>query len=204
MHQSTNAKFYEIFGNSVFNVTKSRNRFKLLIAYISLDDHITRPTPWEHDKFAALCKIFEEFNKNCGKFLVRNDYLSLDEILYPTRTQISFRQFNPSKPAKYGMLYKSINACSYPFTFLTIVYPAKPKAEPTSYYTPGTSQTVKYMYLIQNLESHTNLVARNISYDRLYTSIPMVQWLLDRRITPVETLQSNRKGIPADIKEIKD
>ena len=64
------------------------------------------------------------------------------------------------------------------------------------------SQTVKY--LIQNLECHTNLVARNILYDRLYTSIPMAQWLLDREKTSVGTLQSNRKAIPAEIREIKD
>ena len=130
------------------------------------------------------------------------NYLSLDDTLYPTRTQISFKQFNPSKPAKYGMLYKSINAFRYPFTFSTAVYFDKPKAEPRFYYTPGTSQTVKY--LIQNLECHTNLVARNILYDRLYTSIPMAQWLLHRGKTSVGTLQSNRKAIPAEIKEIKD
>ena len=100
------------------------------------------------------------------------------------------------------MLYKSINACRYPFTFSTAVYPAKPKAELTSYYTPGTSQTVKY--LNQNLECHTNLVARNISYDRLYSSTPMAEWLLDCQITSVGTLQSHRKEIPAEIKEIKD
>ena len=70
----------------------------------------TQPTPWQHDRFAAFLKIFEEFNKNCGKFLAPDDYLSLDETLYPTSTQISFKQFNPSKPAKYGMVYKSINA----------------------------------------------------------------------------------------------
>ena len=108
---------------------------------------------------------------------------------------------------QYGMLYKSINAYHYPFTFSTAVYSGKPKARPTSYYTPGTSQTVKY--LIQNLESHTNLVGRNISYDRLYNSIPIshilqYQWLLDRGITSVGNLQSNRKGSPAEIKEIKD
>ena len=73
--QSTNAMFYKIFGNAVFNATKSRNRFKFLIAYISLDDHIPRFTTWQHDRFAAFRKMFEEFNKNCGKFLVRNDYL---------------------------------------------------------------------------------------------------------------------------------
>ena len=100
------------------------------------------------------------------------------------------------------MLYTSIIAFRYSFTFSTAVYSDSPKAEPTSYYTPGTSQTVKY--LIQNLECHTNLVARNISYDRLYTSIPMAQWLLDRGKTSVGTLQSNRKGISAEIREIKD
>ena len=158
-----------------------------------------RPAPWQHDRSAAFREMFEELKKNCGKFLVHNDYLSLDETLYSTRMQISSKQFNPSKPAKYGILY--INACRYPFTFSTVLYPAKSKAEPTSYYTPGTSQTVKY--LIQNLECHTNLVARNMSYDRLYTSISMAQWLLDCGITSVGTLQSNRKGIPAEIKEIK-
>ena len=119
------------------------------------------PTRWQHDRFAAFHKIFEEFNKICGKFLVPDDYLSLDETLYPTRTQISFKQFNPSKPSKYGMLYKSMNVCRYPFTFSTAVYSGKPKAEPTSYNTPGTSQTVKHP--IENLECHTNLVERNIS-----------------------------------------
>ena len=34
--------------------------------------------------------------------------------------------------------------------------------------------------------------------------MPMAQWLLHRGITSVETLQSNRKRIPAEIKEIKD
>ena len=43
-----------------------------------------------------------------------------------------------------------------------------------------------------------------MSYDRLYTSIPMAQWLLDRGITSVRTLQSNQKGIPDETKEIKD
>ena len=200
-HQGTNAMFHKIFGNLVFSATMSRNRFKFLIAHISFDDHTSRSTRWQHDRFAAFSEIFEEFNENCGKFLVPDDYLSLDETLHPMRTQISFKQFNPSKPAKYGMLYKSINARRYPFTSSAAVYSGKPKAEPTFDYTPGTSQTVRY--LMQNLECHTNLVGRNISYDRLYISIPKAQWLLDRGITSAGTLQSNRKGIPTEIKEIK-
>ena len=48
-HQSVNAMSYKIFGNPVFSTTKSRNRFKFLIADISFDDRITLPTPWQHD-----------------------------------------------------------------------------------------------------------------------------------------------------------
>ena len=72
-HQSTNAMFHKIFGNPVFNATKSRNRLKFLIAHILFDNHITHPTPWQHDRFVAFGKIFEEFNKKCWKFLVPND-----------------------------------------------------------------------------------------------------------------------------------
>ena len=90
-HQSTNAMFHEIIGNPVFSAAKSRNRFKFLIAHISFNDHKTRSTPWQHDRFAAFRKIVEEFNKNCGKFLVPDDYLLLDDTLYPTSTQISFK-----------------------------------------------------------------------------------------------------------------
>ena len=75
-HQSTNVMFYVIFGNPVFSATKSRNRFKFLIAHILFDDHILRPTSWQHNRFVAFRKIFEEFNKSCGKFVVCNDYLS--------------------------------------------------------------------------------------------------------------------------------
>ena len=126
-----------------------RNRFGFLIAYISFDNHTTRPTRWQHDRFAAFREIFEEFNKNLfliiigkcekiiekisGKFLVPDNYLSLDQTLYQTRAQISFKQFNPSKPAKYRMLFKSINSCRYSFTFSTAVCSGKPKAGPTSF-----------------------------------------------------------------------
>ena len=73
-HQSTNAMFHEIFGTPIFSATMSRNKFKFLIARISFDDHTTRPSPWQHDRFVAFRKIFEEFIKNCGSFLVPDDF----------------------------------------------------------------------------------------------------------------------------------
>ena len=49
--------------------------------------------------------------------------------------------------------------------------------------------------LVTDLEKHTSLSGRNISYDRLYTSISLAKLLLERNITTVGTLQANGKGI---------
>ena len=100
------------------------------------------PACWQHDKLETIYEIFEEFNENCRKFLVPDDSLSLDETLFVKKMQISFKQLNSSKPAKYG-LHKPMKACCYSFTFSNAVYSGKPKAEPTSYYTPGTTQIGK-------------------------------------------------------------
>ena len=43
----------------------------------------------------------------------------------------------------------------------------------------------------------------NISMGRYYTSIPLSEWLCDKNITYIGTLNSNRKGLPKEIKETK-
>ena len=74
--------------------------------------------------------------------LAPGDYLSLDETLYPMRTQISFKQFNPSKPAKYGFLFKSVNAPRFAYTFISSSYSGKPTEVGGQYYNQGTDAIV--------------------------------------------------------------
>ena len=40
--------------------------------------------------------------------------------------------------------------------------------------------------------------------DHYYTSIPLAEWLYDKNITRIGTLNSNKKGPPKEIKEAKD
>ena len=40
--------------------------------------------------------------------------------------------------------------------------------------------------------------------DHLCTSFEIADWLLERKITTLGTMQSNRVGIPPEIKETKD
>ena len=117
-----------------------------------------------NDRFAALREVFEEMNKKFGKALVPEDYISLDETLYPTRQAISFKQYNPDKPAKYGLLFKSLNSARYPYTYQSIVYAGKPESDPDErYYVTGTINYIKQ--LVENLGRYQNLQGRNISMD---------------------------------------
>ena len=197
------ARLYDpIMGPPPFGATMSKNRFQFLYTCISFDDFNTREERWKHDRFAAMRELFECFNKNCSTKVVPEEYLCIDETLYPTRNKISFKQYNPSKPAKYGLLFKSINAVTYAYTHHIIPYCGKPNEEATAYYVKGVEETVKH--LVQNFQNYVDLQGRNISFNRLYTSVSLAQWLLSQNITCVGTLQSNRRGIPNEIKNVAE
>ena len=118
------------------------------------------------------------------------------------RHQTAFRQYNPKKPHRYGLLVKSLNDARVPFTYKAAPYSGKPKDGNGPYYIDHTENYVKY--LVEEFEKDASLLGRNISTDRLYTSISLANWLLERGITTVGTLNTNRIGIPDGIKQTKD
>ena len=135
-------------------------------------------------------QVFEICNENFGEALVPVDYISLDETLYPARTQVSFKQYNPDKPAKYEFLFKSLNSARIPYTYQTHVYSGK-REEVTneSFYVQGTIKYIKYF--VEQLQKCHSLKGRNITMDRLYTSLEIAaDWLSARNITMVGTKKS--------------
>ena len=129
------------------------------------------------------------------------NFLSLHEKLFPMRTHMSFKQYNPNKPAKYGLLYKSVNATRYPYTFIMHPYAGKPKEEATEHCVTGTEPIVRY--LMEGMLEHIKLLGCNVSMDRLYTSITLAERFFSKRITKVGTMMANCKGIPPAFKSIK-
>ena len=107
------------------------------------------------------------------------------------RQQIAFRQYNPNKPHRYGLLLKSLNGARFPYTYKAVPYAAKPKAGDGPYYLKSTIDYIKY--LVIEMEVYQPITGRTISTDRLYTSIESTNWLLDRGIATVGTLQKRRK-----------
>ena len=82
---------------------------------------------------------------NLSKHAASSEYLSVDEALYPMRQQIVFRQYNPNKPHRYGLLLKSLNDAGFPYTYKAGSYTAKPKAADDPYYLKSTIDYMRYL-----------------------------------------------------------
>ena len=146
----------------------SCKRFKFLYSNIRFDDVTTRLKRFSHNRFAEIRPLFEQFNERRSSVLQPDEFLTIDETLYGCKNQISFKQYNSSKPQKYGLLLKSINSVQYPFTFRVAVYSGKQSGDPGEYYVPGIMPIVQA--LVSQLATHVDLQGRNITMDRLYTS----------------------------------
>ena len=125
----TNTLFADYEGHFVFSAIMSKNRFKFLLSHITFDELEERARNWQSDRFAAMRTVWELYNTNLGKYVAASEYLTIDETLYPMRHQIAFRQYNPSKPHRYGLLWKSLNDARYPYTYKSIPYAAKPVSD---------------------------------------------------------------------------
>ena len=130
-----------------------------------------------------------------------NDYIAIDETLYQTRGGISFKTYNKDKPAKYGLNFRSLGSSRRPYICYIVPYTGK-RVEVTENHIKNTLTVVKRN--AEGYEEHGySLKGTNISMDRYYTSIPQAEWLYDKNITYIGTLNSNRKGLPKEIKETK-
>ena len=101
------------------------------------DDHQERTENWPHDRFAAIRIFFELFNKNSLKHVIPSEYLAINETLYAMRNQNSIKQYNPNKPAKYGLLFKPLNDARFPYKYNSLVHAGKPEQGDGPFYIEG-------------------------------------------------------------------
>ena len=102
--------FNNDIGHPIFASILLKNRFKFINAMLCFDDRDTREERWKTDRFAAFREIFEMVNKACARNMTPDDFLAIDETLYPTRGGISFKVYNKDKPAKYGLNFRSLGS----------------------------------------------------------------------------------------------
>ena len=115
-HWSAERIWEDRIGHPVFRATMSYNRFMFISSNFCMDDVSTRDERWKNDRFAAAREVWELFNDACSLAVEAGEYVTIDESLYQARTKVSFKQYNSSKPAKYGILVKCLNSVRWPYS----------------------------------------------------------------------------------------
>ena len=140
--------WYNESSSSIFPARISLNRFSFITRFFQFDDRSTQEQRKKYDKSACFRDFFKKVNENNAKFRYPSPYLAIGETLYPYRGHINFTQYNPLKPAKYGMLYHSLCDLSVQYTYFTFPYAGKPEDlnnQVSEFYITGTNEYSKYL-----------------------------------------------------------
>ena len=89
--------------NPFYKAAFGINRFQNIRRHVRFDDKRTRQERLKHDKMAAISYIWGLFIENCKSQFSLGAYATVDEQLVPFRGRCPFKQYIPSKPAKYGI-----------------------------------------------------------------------------------------------------
>lgn len=201
IHKSSHVNVRDIWatdgtGLDIFHRTMSYKRFLFLLRCLRFDDVRDRMTGKEFDKLAPVRNIFEEFTSTCKKLYSLGEYVTIDEKLEPFRGRCSFRQYIPSKPAKYGIkIFALVDSRTF-YTWNMEIYAGKQPEGPFNLENNPNKIVLRLMEPI----FHTG---RNLTVDNWYTSYGLANDLLDKKISVVGTIRKNKREIPTEFSSAK-
>lgn len=194
--KSHHANVKEIFssdgtGIEIARAVMSYKRFLFITRCLRFDDKNTRVERRKFDKLAAIREFFQAFVNNCKSSFNLSEYTTIDEMLHPFRGRCSFIQYIPSKPSKYGVkMFALCDAKSFYTSNLEIYCGIQPNGPFAASNTP--TDIVKR--LITPIENSN----RNLTMDNWYTSLPLTDYLLTKKITVLGTIKKNKAEIPKE------
>lgn len=178
-------------GRTIFAAVMSLKRFKQILRHLRFDNKATREQRRSVDKLAAFRDIWEMFVSQLHKYYIPGTDLTVDEQLVAYRGKCPFRQYIPSKPAKYGIKiwWACDSATSFPMS--GEVYLGR---QPGHDREKGLGAAV-----VKRLTKFWMKSGRNIVIDNYFTSVPLAEDLLQMNTTLVGTIRKNKPDIPKEM-----
>lgn len=195
--RSSRKNAHKIWDNSKGNgvescyLAMSETRFRFLIRCLRFDDIRTRKERKEFDKLAPIREVFEIFLANFQNNFIPSEFVTVDEQLLAFRGRCPFKQYIPNKPAKYGIKTFALVDAKTSYTLNLETYVG---TQPDGPYKLSNSAEDIVLRLVHPVGG-TN---RNITGDNWFSSIPLTNKLLQKRLTYVGTLRKNKREIPVE------
>ena len=184
------------YGIEIFRLTMSLRRFKFLVRCLRFDDRTTRNERKSIDKIAAIRQLFDAFVSNCKNSYSVGRCVTIDEKLESFRGRCSFKQYIPSKPAKYGVKIYALCDAAVFYTYNLEIYPGR---QPEGQYQLSN----KPADVVKRLAQPIYGTGRNITADNWFSDVQLAAELKEHRLSYVGTLKKNKRALPLDLLNVK-
>jgi hypothetical protein len=177
-------------GRPVFAKTMSFTRFKQIRRFLRFDNPATRAGRQIRDKLAAVRLLIDGFLSNSMKAYVPGINVTVDEQLYPFRGRCAYRQYMPSKPAKYGLKFWLLCDSDDYYCYNMMMYTGSE---------PNQGDRSFGEFITMTLSEPLCGSGRNITTDNYFTSLSLARSLLQKQMTLVGTIRLNKRELPQNV-----
>uniref|UniRef100_A0A669C9C5 PiggyBac transposable element-derived protein domain-containing protein n=1 Tax=Oreochromis niloticus TaxID=8128 RepID=A0A669C9C5_ORENI len=192
--ESTESLWDAETGRELFRASMSLENFHKISRIIRFDNQDDRPARQQRDKLAAIRTVWDKWVHRLPLFYNPGPNVTIDEQLMPFRGRCLFRQYIPSKPAKYGIKIWAACDATSSYAWNLQVYTGKPDGG-----APEKNQGTRVVLdLTQGFSGH------NITCDNFFTSHKLGQEVLKRKLTMVGTIRKNKSELPPQLMTMKN
>ena len=183
-------------GNTGFKTTIPLKRFWILNRYFHISDpRQENPT----DKLTKIRPLISKLEKAFQNVYVPGKNLSIDEGLIKFNGRLSFKQYMPKKPNKFGIkVWMLADSETYFVPRFQVYSGARNADENDAERARGLGFEV-----VDYLGKPYYNTYRHFYFDNYFSSVSLLQHLLENKTYACSTLRHNRKLFPADLKYIK-
>lgn len=189
--ESIDNLWHDKIGRPIFRATMSKNNFKIITRVLRFDNKVTRQERRATDKLAPIRDLWEKWIINLNVIYSPGENVTIDEQLVSFRGKCPFRQYMPSKPAKYGIKIWALCDSKTNYAYNLQIYTGKQTGEASE---KNQGQRV-VLDLVKDLKG------RNITCDNFFTNYNLAMELLKKKNTIVGTVRANKTFLPQFTKQ---
>ncbi|KAM3934900.1 piggyBac transposable element-derived protein 4-like [Leptodactylus fuscus] len=176
-------------GRHIFRATMSLERFHDISRVLRFDSKTDRMERRAKDKLAPIRNVWNQWVEILPKLYNSGENVTVDEQLVAFRGRCPFRQYIPSKPAKYGIKIWTLCDSKSSYALNVQVYTGKAPDE-----RPEKNQG---MHVVLDL-TH-GLKGQNVTCNNFFTSYKLGQMLEKKQLTMLGAMRKNKPELPQGI-----
>ena len=175
-----------ILSHPWFPSIMSRNRFQQINKYF----HISNSALYPNDKLAKVRPFVEHLVDKFRTHWTPHQHISIDEQMIGTRCRVSFIQYMPKKPMKFGVKNWVLADSVMPFVCNFQIYTGKEE---------GTAEQGLASRVVFDLMEPYLYKGHRLFTDNFYSSPTLFKDLYEKGTLACGTVRQDRKGMPKQL-----